>query len=869
MNIKYNHKEIEKKWQEKWEEKKLYQVDLDLPRGKAGKAKKPFYNLMMFPYPSAEGLHVGNMYAFVHSDAYGRFMRLKGYDVFEPIGLDGFGIHSENYAIKIGEHIKDVSARTEKHFYEQLHIIGNAYDWSRTVETYKSNYYKWTQWLFLKMHEKGLAYRKKAAVNWCPSCKTVLADEQVIQGECERCHTETEKKQMEQWFFRITDYAERLLKNLETIDWSEEVKTIQRNWIGKSEGALVKFRIKKNGGKFTGSSRRRSAPPQDDSGVDEVIDVFTTRPDTLFGCTYFVLSPEHPLIKNYELKITNYNEVKKYINKAKKKSEIERTDLNKEKTGVKLEGVLAVNPVNNEEIPIWIADYVMMDYGTGAIMAVPAHDERDWEFAKKYDLKIVEVIKENVAEFTGSSRRRSAPPQDDSGAFTGEGVNVNSEFLNGLRTEDAIQEMIKWLEKKKLGRAEVNYKLRDWCISRQRYWGPPIPMIECNKCGWVPVPEKDLPVELPEMDDFLPDGSGKGPLNKVKKFVNTTCPKCGDPAKRETDVSDPFVDSSWYFMRYPGTEFDDKALDKKRLKKWMPVDMYIGGKEHSVLHLLYSRFVTMVMHELGYAPEEEPYKQFRAHGLLICEGAKMSKSKGNIVNPDEYIEKYGADAVRMYLMFLGDMRQGGDWRDNGMAGMYRFVNRIYIVINKLIEDVDNKKIKRNNHFSKYIHKSIRKIFEDIENLKFNTAIAELMIFFNGKDNKPDWRPRLNNNGEWEKVSEVGRAVDCVAIKYFLILLAPFAPHLAEELWSKLGNKKSIFKHKWPEYDSKLVKDDIIELVVQVNGKVRDRLEVNADISEKEAKKVAQESEKIKKWTKGKKIAKVIFVKGKLVNVVVK
>ena len=792
----YEHKKTEEKWQARWDKEKIYQVDLD-------KTDKPYYNLMMFPYPSAEGLHVGNMYAFVHSDAYGRYMRLKGYDVFEPIGLDGFGIHSENYAIKIGEHIKDVSERTEKHFYEQLHMIGNAYDWTRTVETYKPNYYKWTQWLFLQMYEKGLAYRKKSAVNWCPSCKTVLSDEQVISGNCERCGSTTEKKQMKQWFFRITDYAEKLLENLEWIDWSDDVKTIQKNWIGKSVGANVDFEIN-----------------------DEKVTVFTTRPDTLFGATYFVMSPEHKLVD----KITT-SEQKQAIEDYKKntatKSELERTELNKEKSGV-FTGAYAINPVNGEEIPVWIADYVLMSYGTGAIMAVPAHDERDWEFAKKYDLKIIEVVK------GGDDVQQEV--------YAGNGEAVNSKFLDGLETKEAIKKIIDWLVKEKKGEAAINYKLRDWCVSRQRYWGPPIPMIECKKCAWVPLPEKDLPVELPPMDDFLPDGTGKGPLNKVDDFVNVKCPKCGEAAKRETDVSDPFVDSSWYYMRYPGTEYDDHALDKERLKKWMPINMYIGGKEHSVLHLLYSRFVTMVMHELGYAPEPEPFKQFRAHGLLIRDGSKMSKSKGNVINPDDYIEKYGADAVRLYLMFLGDMRQGGDWRDSGMQGMHRFVNRIYNLMDTVNEQKSSEEVQR------LLHKTIKQVGREMDNLKYNTSIAKLMTFTNLVQKQGCNKEDFGN---------------------FLVLLAPFAPHLADELFSRLGNKESIHKELWPEFDARIAKDDMVQLVVQVNGKLRDTIEVEADIEDEKAKELALSSKAIKKWTDDKEILKVICVKGKLVNVVVK
>ena len=808
---KYDYSKIEKKWQKFWEKNKTNQVDLDL-------AKKPFYNLMMFPYPSAEGLHVGNMYAFVHSDTYGRFTRLKGFDVFEPIGLDGFGIHSENYAIKIKEHIKEVSKRTEKHFYEQLHMIGNQYDWNRTVETYKPNYYKWTQWLFLQMHQKGLAYRNMAPVNWCPSCKTVLSDEQVISGRCERCGTETEKRQMEQWFFKITDYAERLLENLSWIDWSPDVKLGQRNWIGKSEGASVKFKVK-------------SEKLKDDYEME----VFTTRPDTLFGATFMAICPEHRLIADLKEKIENWSEAESYIKNAQKKSALERTDLNKDKTGVEIKGLKVVNPVNKKEIPIFIADYVLANYGTGAIMAVPGHDQRDWDFAKKYNLEIIEVIK-------GGDIKE--------GAYAGDGVNINSEFLDGLETKVAIAKMIKWLEQNKLGCGSVNYKLRDWCVSRQRYWGPPIPMIYCQACCWVPVPEKDLPVLLPEIDNFLPDGSGKGPLNKVKGFVNTICPKCGGPAQRETDVSDPFVDSSWYFLRYPCTEFDDRAIDKKRLAKWLPVDMYIGGKEHTVLHLLYSRFITMVLYDLGYLKDEEPYKRFFAHGLLIREGAKISKSKSNIVNPDEYIEKFGADSMRLYLMFLGDVKLGGDWRDSGMNGMFRFINRIWAITEKIIKA--GEKETKDEIVLREINRLIKRVGDDLEHLKFNTAIAFIMEY-------------VNSLYRFEAAQkEIGADI----VEALAKILSPFVPHLAEELWAKLGYKKSIFTEKWPEYDPALVKEEKIELIVQINGKVRARLSVPADISEEDAKNLSLSDEDIKKWLGGQKPKKVIFVKGRLLNIVV-
>jgi len=961
----YDSQKIEKKWQKYWEENGINQVDLD-------KVKKPFYNLMMFPYPSAEGLHIGNMYAFVHSDVYGRFMRLKGFDVFEPIGLDGFGIHSENYAIKIKEHIKDVSARTEKHFYEQLRMIGNQYDWSRTVETYKPNYYKWTQWLFLKMHEKGLAYRKKAYVNWCPSCKTVLSDEQVIVEKCERCDTIVEKKEMEQWFWRITEYADRLLKNLDWIDWSEEVKMIQKNWIGKSEGAQFSMKIH--------PVKSGEAGAEQFNGVkdsEEKIEVYTTRLDTVFGMTYAVLAPEHPVIKKLKEKIENYSEIEQYVIQAQNKTNLERTDLQKEKTGVELKGIKIINPFNQKELPLFVADYVLGFYGTGAVMAVPAHDERDFEFAKKYDLPIIQSVtpdanaykksvevlealkeiceatkKQNVKfwllgglacafyariiyrnfedldlmtkdegsyrkiikifntlgfekvkekklsenlinsvyknkkgveidigpyvrefEFRENdfkeeekalnqyrslvvserfvksfkkgqleSRNKEKDRVDweylNGKVFVEDGFLVNSGEYGGLSSIEARDKLVNWLVKNNIGDKKIHYKLRDWCISRQRYWGPPIPMIECGKCGWVPVSEKDLPVLLPEMDDFLPDGTGKGPLNKVENFVKTICPKCGGSAKRETDVSDPFVDSCWYYMRYPNTEFEDKPMDKERLKKWMPVSMYIGGKEHSVLHLLYSRFINMVMYEMGYVPSEEPFEKFRAHGLLIKDGVKMSKSKGNVINPDDYIAKFSSDTMRMYLMFLGDMRQGGDWRDSGIAGMHKFINRIWNI---------QEKISGENKLKNLLHKTIKGINDDLEKLKCNTAIAKLMILVN-------------------KIYEAGCSK--TEFEIFLILLSSFAPHISEELWQQLGHNESIFREKWPAYDPKLMKDEKIMLVVQVNGKLRDYLEADANESKNEVKEKTLQSEKIKKFIGNKEIKKVIYVKGKIINIVI-
>ncbi len=813
----YNFKEIEKKWKEKWKADKIYQLDLD-------KSKKPFYNLMMFPYPSAEGLHIGGVYTFTGVDTFGRFKKMQGYDVFEPIGLDGFGIHSENYAMKIGEHIKKVSKRTEKNFYRQLSSIGNMYDWSRTVETYKPEYYKWTQWLFLQLFKKGLAYQKKAKVNWCPWCKTVLSDEQVIQGACERCDSQVEKKELKQWFFKITDYAERLLKNLEWIDWSEDVKINQKNWIGRSEGAKIQFKIQNS--KFK-------------------INVFTTRPDTLFGATYMVLAPEHQLIEKIKDRIENWKEVEKYINQAKAKSEQERKEDEKDKTGVEIKGIKAINPVNNEEIPIWIADYVLAGYGTGAIMAVPAHDERDWEFALKYKLLVIEVAKEKTNQKSKIKNQNFSSKIKS--CFVGEGVAVNSGFLNGLKTSEAKKEMIKWLEEKGVGEKSVDYKLRDWCVSRQRYWGPPIPIIHCKNCGVVSVPEKDLPVELPEMEDFLPEGKGKGPLAKNKEFVKTKCPKCGAEAERETDVSDPFVDSAWYFLRYPSTEFENEAINKERSKRWLPVDSYIGGKEHTVLHLLYSRFITMVLRDLGYIHFEEPYKRFFGHGLITKDGAKMSKSKGNVINPDEMIEKYGVDTVRLYLRFLGDFSQGGDWRDDGADGMARFVKKVWQTFHEL--ESQGQGVEK----TQMIDKTIKTIGQDLERLSFNTAVARYMEFVN-------W---VRENSEKFNQEQVEKVKETMAL-----VLAPLAPHIAEEFWSELGNEKSIFTEEWPEFDENNLEDDQFELVIQVNGKVRDKMKVSRQITQEEAEKKALESEKIVKYLNGQKPKKIIYIKKKLINIVI-
>jgi len=809
----YNTGKIEKKWQKYWEDNKINQIDLD-------KAKNPFYNLMMFPYPSGEGLHVGNMFAFVHSDAYGRFMRLRGFDVFEPIGLDGFGIHSENYAIKISEHILDISERTEKHFYEQLRLIGNQYDWARNLETYKPEYYKWTQWIFVQMFKKGLAYQAESYVNWCPSCRTVLSDEQVVSDRCERCDNIVEKKLMKQWFFKITAYAERLLKNLDWINWSDRTKIAQKNWIGKSKGAEFEMKV---------------------VGADEKINVFTTRIDTVFGMTFALVAPEHKLMSKLKSQITNWPEVEKYIAQTKKKSELQRISEIKEKTGVELKSVKVINPFTKKAIPLFVSDFVLGHYGTGAIMAVPGHDQRDYDFAKKFNLPIVEVIK---------SKREIAEDTKLSEAYVEDGILVNSNEYDGLTSEKAREKLTQWLEKEKIGHGTINYKLRDWCVSRQRYWGPPIPMIHCEKCGAMPVPENELPVLLPETKDYLPRSDGLSPLARNEKFWKTKCPKCGGPARRETDVSDTFLDSAWYFFRYPSVEFNDKIFDKERTKKWLPVGMYIGGQEHAVLHLLYSRFITMFFYDLGLIDFEEPYKRFFAHGLLIKEGAKMSKSRGNVINPDEYIQKYGADSVRMYLMFMGEVTQGGDWRDAGMAGMFRFINRVWNIAEKIIKNGNKKS--QDADVLKIMHKAIKRVGDDLEKLKFNTPIASIMEY-------------VNSLYEFEAAK---KSIGVDAVEVLVKLLAPFAPHFTEELWSKLGNKKSIHLEPWPKYEEQLLEAEEYELIIQVDGKMRDKVRVSKSLERSEVEKMVLSRESVKRHLGDKPPKKIIFVEGRLINIVI-
>ena len=798
---------IQRKWQRIWQERGTNHTDLQ-------RAQRPFYALMMFPYPSAEGLHVGNLFAFTGNDIYGRFQRLMGHNVFEPLGYDAFGIHSENYALKVGQHPMDLIPKNVENFQRQLESAGLMVDWRYRVNTTDPNYYKWTQWLFLQLFKRGLAYKKQAAVNWCPSCKTVLANEQVVSGGvCERCGTPVEQRLLEQWFFRISDYAPRLLENLDHIDWSETTKTAQRNWIGKSDGAEITFETNKVGG-----------------GECE-IRVFTTRPDTIYGATYLVLAPEHPLVDS----LTQPGEKKRvdaYREKTKKQDLVARKT-STEKTGV-FTGSYAINPASDKEIPIWISDYVLMEYGTGAIMGVPGHDQRDFEFATKFELPIVRVV-------CGEREDANTPLHE---AFTEceSGTLVNSGGFDGFTVDSGKKAIVEFLSKSGSAKPVVHYRLHDWCISRQRYWGPPIPIIYCEKCGTVPVPEKDLPVVLPFIEDFKPDDSGVSPLARHKEWYEVDCPKCGATGRRETDVSDTFLDSAWYFLRYPSVGRDDVPFDPAITKKWLPVNSYIGGNEHAVLHLLYSRFITMVLYDAGHLDFEEPFTKFRAHGHIIREGAKMSKTQGNIVNPDEYIETSGADAFRTYLMFLGPYEQGGDFRDASISGTRRFLDRLFASVQGMSSEgtADSAVMRK-------LHQTIRKVSEDIPRLSYNTAIAAMMEY-------------MNTLRKGERTPHRDEVLPLIP------LVSPFAPHLAEELWEQTGGSGSVFDSAWPSYDPRLAADDTIELAVQVNGKLRGRLMVAPNIEEKDALAAALADPTVAKFVSGQ-VKKVIFRAGRLINIV--
>ena len=804
--ISYDPGAIERKWQRIWQERGTNNTDLQ-------RAQRPFYTLMMFPYPSAEGLHVGNLFAFTGNDIYGRFQRLMGHNVFEPLGYDAFGIHSENYALKVGKHPMDLIPRNISNFRRQLERSGLMVDWRYTLSTTEPNYYRWTQWLFLQLFKLGLAYKKQAAVNWCPDCKTVLANEQVVAGLCERSKTPVEQRLLEQWFFRISDYAPRLLENLDHIDWSESTKTAQRNWIGRSEGADIAFGAENVAG-----------------GACE-IRVFTTRPDTIYGATYLVLAPEHPLVDGLT-KSGERRKVDAYREKTKKQDIITRKT-STDKTGA-FTGSYAINPATQRQIPIWVSDYVLMEYGTGAIMGVPGHDARDFEFATKFELPIVRVV-------CGEREDANTPLMS---AFTEceSGTLVNSGEFDGYGVDAAKKAIVDSLSKSGSAKPVVHFRLHDWCISRQRYWGPPIPIIYCESCGTVPVPEKDLPVVLPFIEDFKPDDSGVSPLARHEEWYRVACPKCGKTGRRETDVSDTFLDSAWYFLRYPSVGRDDVPFEKDITKKWLPVNSYIGGNEHAVLHLLYSRFITMVLHDAGMLEFEEPFVRFRAHGHIIREGAKMSKTQGNIVNPDEYIEQWGADAFRTYLMFLGPYEQGGDFRDASISGTRRFLDRLFASVHGMsAAGVPDPSVMRK------LHQTIRKVGEDISRLSYNTAVAAMMEYMN-----------VLRKGE--------RTPHRSEVVPLIPLVSPFAPHIAEELWEQTGGTGSVFDSAWPQFDAVLAAEDQIELVVQVNGRVRSRITVERGITEEAAVIAALADPVVAKFVAGAP-KKIIFVPGRLLNIV--
>jgi leucyl-tRNA synthetase len=866
---KYNPKKIEKKWQDEWEKENIYKAE--------EKSKKPKkYILIEFPYPSGAGLHVGHCRPYCALDTLARKKKMEGNNVLFPIGWDAFGLPTENFAIKNKIHPQEATEKNIANFKKQIKSLGLSFDWSREINTTDPKYYKWTQWIFLKLFEKGLAYQAEMPINWCPSCKIGLANEEVVGGKCERCGTTTEKKIKKQWMLKITAYADKLIEGLEKVDYPERVKTQQINWIGKSTGAEIKFNIvvKSEGDtstcrlqdkfKINNEDKKFRTIANNEGDIpecrlqDKTIKIFTTRPDTLFGCTYMVVCPEHKIISNLKSDIANLDEVEKYLKKVKKKSDLERTDLAKEKTGVELKGIKAINPVNNKEIPIFVADYVLPHYSTGAIMAVPAHDERDFEFAKKYGLPIKKVIEPpELQSIVRNAQDIAMGAQTnlkvETECYIEDGINVNSDFINGLETKKAKEKITKWLEKKGVGEKAVNYKLRDWIFSRQHYWGEPIPLVHCKKCGIVPIPEKDLPVKLPYVEKYQPTKTGESPLTNISKWVNVKCPKCGSAAKRETDTMPNWAGSSWYFLRYLDPKNNKTLADFEKIKYWMPVDFYNGGMEHTTLHLLYSRFWHKFLFDIGIVPQNEPYQKRTSHGMVLAEdGRKMSKSFGNVINPDDVVKKFGADSLRLYEMFMGPFEQTISWNEKGLVGMERFLQKVA----KLFEKTMNNKqrTEKNTRCEILLHQTIKKVTEDIDNFKFNTAIAQLMILLN----------------EMEKQ----KLLFPVHYSSFIKLLSPFAPHIAEEIYQKTRSKeqgikfKSIFEEEWPKYDEKLIKEEKINLIIQINGKVRDQIEVDAEISEDKAREIALSRKKVVKWIKGKEIKKIIFVKGKLINIVV-
>ncbi len=799
----YDFKQAEKKWQDRWEQTGVFHAQQDF-------SKPKFYCLVEFPYPSGQGLHVGHPRSYTALDIIARKKRLEGYNVLYPMGWDAFGLPTENYAIKNHIHPEIVTKNNIANFKKQLQSLGFSFDWSREINTTDPEYYKWTQWIFLKLFEKGLAYKKEMAVNWCTSCKCVLANEEVVNGVCERCGSEVVRKVKSQWMLKITEYAERLITDLDDLDYIERVKLQQKNWIGRSTGAEVDFT----------------------ATTGDKITVYTTRPDTLFGATYMVMSPEHQLVDQWADKLENMDEIKAYREESARKSDFERTEINKDKTGVCLKGVRAINPVNNKEIPIFISDYVLVSYGTGAIMAVPGHDTRDWEFAKKFDLPIIEVVKGGDVEKE---------------AFTDcqTGVMVNSDFLTGLTVEEAKAKITEFLEQTAKGHPKVNYKLRDWVFSRQRYWGEPIPIVKCEKCGYVPLSEESLPLTLPKVDSYEPTENGESPLAKITDWINTTCPKCGAPAKRETDTMPQWAGSSWYFLRYCDPHNTNELASKEALEYWTPVDWYNGGMEHTTLHLLYSRFWHKFLYDIGVVPTAEPYAKRTSHGMILGEnGEKMSKSRGNVVNPDDIVNEYGADTMRLYEMFIGDFEKAAPWNSSSIKGCKRFVDRSWGLMDIATDGEEYSK-----ELEGEFHRTIKKVTEDIDSLKANTAIAAMMSLLN-------------------KIYEKG-SINKAELKTFIVMLNPFAPHVTEEMWETMNFNGVVTDQKWPIYNEEKCKDESIEIAVQVNGKVRLKLNVPAEISNEDAISLAKSEEKIAAEIEGKQIIKEIYVKGRLVNIVAK
>ena len=805
MSELYNHKVVEKKWQKVWDDNKAFAATDDY-------SKPKYYALVEFPYPSGQGLHVGHPRPYTALDIVARKRRMQGYNVLYPMGWDAFGLPTENYAIKNKIHPKIVTENNVKRFKEQLHSLGYSFDWDREINTTDPSYYKWTQWIFLKLFKAGLAYKKEMPINWCTSCKVGLANEEVVNGVCERCGAPVVRKVKSEWMLKITDYAEKLIEGLDHVDYIERVKVSQKNWIGKSQGAEVDFSIK---------------------GKEDKLRVYTTRCDTLFGVTYMVVSPEHPIIDKYKDELKNWDAIAAYRDEAAKKSDFERAELAKEKTGVQIEGLTAINPVNGKEIPIWISDYVLMSYGTGAIMAVPAHDERDWEFAKKFNLPLIQVVAKNGEEV-----------DINAAAFTdvATGVLINSDFLNGLEVKDAKAKMIAFLEEKKIGTAKTNYKLRDWVFSRQRYWGEPIPIVHCDKCGYVPIDESELPLMLPEVESYMPTDNGESPLATMTDWVNTTCPCCGGPAKRETDTMPQWAGSSWYFLRYTDPHNDEALASKEALKYWMPVDWYNGGMEHTTLHLLYSRFWHKFLYDQGVVPCPEPYQKRTSHGMILGEnGEKMSKSRGNVVNPDDIVREYGADTLRTYEMFIGAFDLSASWSEDGVKGCRRFLERIW-----KLQDIMTNEEGYSSDLETKMHQTIKKVSSDYENLKYNTAIAAMMALLNDFTKKGSI-----TKGEY---------------KTLLILLNPVAPHITEELWQIIGGSGYVYEQTWPEYEEAKTVENTVEIAVQINGKTKGTLAIGRDDAKEDV--IAKAKESIADKLTGN-IVKEIYVPGRIVNIVMK